>query len=240
MNKGLVNNWLQIAQRLLLPPVCLVCGGPGVETRDLCEGCVRDLPWLPKGCYQCAMPLPAAAGEQPVCGSCLQEAPAFDHTIALWNYSTPVDRLLQGLKFERRLEVARLCGELLAQRLLRRATPWPDKLIPTPLHPTRLRERGYNQALELARPVGRALGLTPDLRLCERIRPTPPQTDLPAAQRYRNVRNAFAVTPGTLANLSVAIVDDVMTTGSTMAALSTTLKQAGATRVEVWVIARTI
>ena len=154
-----------------------------------------------------------------------------------FDYAAPLDRLVQGLKFGRRLGLARLTGALLAQAATAQHWPRPDLLIPVPLHDTRLRQRGYDQAQVLAREVGRRLDVPVDWRTCRRVRATAPQSGLDRVSRQRNVRGAFAVTkpPGVD---HVAVLDDVMTTGATVGALVTALKRAGVARVDVWTLCR--
>ena len=147
--------------------------------------------------------------------------------------------LVAGLKFHDRLAGGRLLGELLARHLLVRGGPLPELILPIPLHPRRLRQRGFNQALELALPLGRRLGVPLDRHSCRRNRATQPQTELDLKQRRRNLRNAFALA-GPLPARHIALVDDVVTTGSTSNELARLLKRAGAERVEVWAAARAV
>jgi ComF family protein len=156
--------------------------------------------------------------------------------MALFSYAPPIDRLIQGLKYAGQLNNARVLAELMAAKA-ESVFPRPDVIMPVPLHPTRLRERGYNQSLELARPIARRLALPLDYRSAKRVRATLPQTGLSLRERARNVRNAFAVTRP-VAGLRIALVDDVMTTGYTVNALALCLRKAGATQVDVWVTAR--
>jgi len=149
-----------------------------------------------------------------------------------------VDHFIRALKFHQQLGLARLLGEQLARRLAQEA-PRPDLIIPVPLHRARLRERGYNQALEIARPLARALGVPLDFRSLVRIRATAPQTGMTVKARRKNLRAAFALRDAAaVRNLRVALVDDVMTTGSTVQAAAKCLRAAGAREVEIWVIAR--
>jgi ComF family protein len=173
----------------------------------------------------------------PHCGACQKKPPAFDEAIALFRYDTPVDRLIQALKYRGQLDQARLLGTLLAQRLQAASPARPDCLLPVPLHPARLRERGYNQSLELAKPVARALALPLERHAVQRVRATRPQMELARAERARNLRNAFQ-TEQDFHDQHIAIIDDVMTSGHTVNALARCLKRAGARRVSVWVIAR--
>lgn len=228
-----VYKWSNVVLDACYPPTCQVCGGAGARGIDLCLPCREELPWLGPCCNRCALPLPVAG----VCGQCQCHPPPFDAVLAPLRYQPPVDWLLQGLKFHGRLSAARLLGHLLGEALAARGTGLPDLIVPVPLHPARLAERGYNQALELARPLARQLGLPLAAGLCRRTRATDTQSLLPAAARRRNVRGAFTLT-GPLPGSHVAIVDDVVTTGATVAELATTLRRAGATRVEVWAVAR--
>jgi ComF family protein len=219
-----------IVGRSLLGQDCLLCGA---ASRDalLCDGCNADLPWLGEACPQCAGP---SGGDGP-CGACLARPPAFDATVAAWRYEFPVDRLVHALKYGRRLALAELFGQALAPRVGDRRI---DAVVPMPLAPRRLAERGFNQALEIARWVAKRTGIRLEPQLAERIRDTAPQTDLPHAARAANVRGAFACAAA-LAGQAIAVVDDVMTTGATAEELARTLKRAGAARVESWVVART-
>ena len=161
----------------------------------------------------------------------------FDAAQALFLYRPPVDRLIQNLKYHRQLSLARVLGNLLAKHLDANMTIRPDILVPVPLHPARLRERGYNQSLELARIVARRFDLPLTTHAVKRVRATPPQTTLTSSERRRNVRNAFH-TASNFSGKRVAIIDDVMTSGHTANALAKCLRRAGAINVVVWVVAR--
>jgi ComF family protein len=182
---------------------------------------------------------PGIPGEL-ICGVCQRHPPVFHRTVAPYIYAAPLDRLIQQFKFNRRLDLARPLAGLMGASLTLRDGAYPQLLVPVPLHPQRLRKRGFNQARELARVIGRELDIplaTP--KLCQRLRATAMQADLPARQRQGNVRGAFAVT-APLSVGHVAIVDDVMTTGHTAAELARTLRRAGAESIEVWVCARAL
>ncbi|MGH8400233.1 MAG: ComF family protein [Gammaproteobacteria bacterium] len=152
-------------------------------------------------------------------------------------YAWPLDHLIQRFKFKADLATGQLLGNLLAGFLAAADSPRPDCLIPVPLHPSRLRERGFNQALELARPVSRRLQVPLASGLCRRVRQTEAQSRLDAKSRQRNLQGAFEVTPG-VAGLDVAILDDVVTTGATVAALALALRETGAREVRIWSLAR--
>jgi len=169
-----------------------------------------------------------------VCGTCLNRPPHFDATLALWRYEFPCDRLVQALKYRAQLALAGFFARSLASRPL----PEFDVLLPMPLHPRRLAERGFNQALEIARGLARNLGPI-EPRGVLRVKNTPPQAELPYEERAKNVRGAFLCKLD-LSGARVAVLDDVMTTGATLNELARALKRAGATRVENFVIARTV
>ena len=209
---------------------CLLCGAEsGPEL--LCPACIGELPALPESCPQCALPSPAAA----VCGSCINRSPHFDATIALWRYEFPCDGLVQALKYRAQLALAGFFARSLASRPL----PEVDVVLAMPLHAKRLAERGFNQALEIARGLARYRGTPIEPRGVLRVKNTPPQTELPYEDRAKNVRGAFLCELD-LSGASVAVLDDVMTTGATLNELARVLKRAGARRVENFVIARTV
>lgn len=215
-----------------LPQDCVLCAGASGEPA-VCAACEAELPLLAESCPCCAMPSPGAQR----CGSCLKRAPHYDRTIALYRYEFPLDRLLQALKYHGRLALAAWFGGGLARRL--QTHPRPEVLIPVPLARSRLRERGFNQAVEIARPLSRLLDLELDCRAVRRQRATLPQFDLPLEARARNIRGAFASGPS-VAGKRVAVLDDVMTSGATLDEVAATLKRAGAVEVENWVVARTV
>lgn len=218
---------------LLWPPRCLLCGDAGEAGRDLCARCHADLPWNRAACARCALPLPEAA---PACGACLRTPPPVTVTQAVFVYGFPVDRLLPRLKFHKSLAAGRLLAQLAAQRLAE--ADRPDALVPVPLHRARLRTRGYDQALELARPLARQLQLPLRDDLLRRARATAPQSRLDAKARRRNVRDAFETTAKSALPTHVALFDDVMTTGATLHAAARALRRAGVQRVDAWVCAR--
>lgn len=216
---------------------CLLCS-TATTRRDLCSDCSRDLPWNTQACTLCALPLPSG---QPVCGACLADPPSYRCRTA-FRYAFPVDRLVARLKYHGRLAPARVLGELLAEALIIESEARPDLLLPMPLHPSRLRERGYNQATELARPLAKQLGLPLEHRLVRRIKATAMQKGLSANERQQNVRKAFEVDAARFAAQGrparVTIIDDVVTTGATVESLSQALLKAGVQDVRVWALTR--
>jgi ComF family protein len=227
-----VDGWWRRASRLLLTPRCLICRERGCNGRDLCASCFERLPWNPSACLRCGLPMPAPG----TCGDCQRNPPALAETRAVFVYGFPLDRLVPRFKFHRDLAAGRLMADLMAGALA--CAPRPDALVPVPLHGRRLRQRGYDQALELARPLAAALALPVRADLLQRIRATAPQSELDAGQRRRNLARAFTVADQAAPPAHVALVDDVMTTGATLEAAARALTAAGVERVDAWVCAR--
>ncbi|HSA70289.1 MAG TPA: ComF family protein [Burkholderiales bacterium] len=218
-----MRNW----PRLLFGGSCYLCRGAADDL--LCAPCDADLPRLSgTRCPRCALDSPRGV----LCGRCLGDAPHYDATVAALAYEFPADALVHALKFRGELALASFLGREIARRI---SAIEIDSVVPVPLSAARLRTRGYNHAAEIARHL---LPGKLDLALCERSRDTPPQMDLPFAERRRNVRGAFRCTRA-LMGASIAVVDDVMTTGATLNELARTLKDAGAARVVNLVVART-
>lgn len=231
----LLNNCLHIAQSGIAQP-CVLCGAR-VRGKLLCPACADDLPHLPaERCPQCALPSPGGL----LCGACLKKPPRFEHCEAVYRYAYPLDALIQRCKYGGAQELAELFAESLARRLaepLPAKPPLPDLIIPMPLHPARLRERGFNQALEIARRLGERLNL-PCRHVCRRIRETSPQAGLDLKARKRNLRGAF-ICDEDLAGKRIALLDDVMTSGSSLNELAQSARRAGAVEISAWVVART-
>jgi len=250
----MVDHWLKNALNMCLPQACLLCGNTVLNTKNiaLCPDCEGDLPILGETCLRCANPLETPRDKlknilsQPgllqikECGHCLSYPPHFDHSISFFPYISPFNNFVQAAKFKGKLSTAHLLGKLLAQQLqnsMIQLDDRPDGLLPVPLHPSRQRERGYNQAHEIAIPVAKQLQIPIFDRLASRIMATPPQSSLSLKQRQKNLQQAFQV-HNDLTDQHIAIIDDVMTSGATVDALAKTLKQAGARRVSVWCLSR--
>ena len=213
---------------LLFGGTCFLCRGRSREL--LCDACRADLPGLAAElCPRCALPAPGAA----VCGRCLAEPPAYDATTAALVYDFPADALVHALKFRGELALGPFLGAMLSARV---SAFTVDRVIPVPLSPARLRTRGYNQSVEIARHVAQA---KLDVDACVREVDGAPQMGLPWDERRSNVRGAFSCRRP-LAGATVAVIDDVMTTGATLDEMAQTLKRAGAARVVNWVVARTL
>lgn len=215
----------------LLPQDCLLCGAPSGDAL-LCAACDQDLPRAPaEVCRICAEEVPGGG----VCGACLASPPHFDATVAVFRYGFPADKLIQALKYQRRVATA----DFFSASMLAGGRPDGDLVVPLPLHPARLAERGFNQSVEIARRLARTLKLPLELDGCLRSRDTAPQASLPWKARRKNIRHAFECAID-LSGKSVIVVDDVMTSGATLDEFARTLKAHGATRVSNWVVARAL
>lgn len=230
-----MQNLVASLNRFLLPQTCLLCADWHGGEHGLCADCLQDLPWHDcQQCPQCGLP----AYDNQLCGNCIQSPPDFDATRALFRYAFPVSAMLQRYKYGELLILGETFGHLLAKYIAEKNDK-PDLIIPMPLHPRRLQERGFNQSLEVARIVSKNLGIPLNHKACERIKLAPPQASLPLKERVMNMKGAFACNQ-TLDGQSIAVIDDVMTTGASLNALAKSLKKAGASSVVCWVIARTL
>ncbi len=216
-----------------LPQRCVLCGQAGSE---ICTACTLDLHLNLSACPRCAIMQPQALNGH-ACGACLKRSPRFEQAFSAWVYDYPIDSLLRRFKFGRELAIGRLLADTLAERVQLSATTLPEVLIPVPLSPQRFQERGFNQACEIARRLSAKLDRQMLTDRLKRVRHTAPQAELGRAARRRNVRGAFAWN-GARAPKHVSLIDDVMTTGATLNACAQTLLEAGAKRVDVWVLAR--
>ena len=226
-------NCVRFAQRTVAP-TCLLCTGPCAGAL-LCAPCDVGLPRLAVAhgslCDTCALPITAGTR----CGACLADPPAYDHVYAPYTYAFPADALVQALKYRSLLAIAPLFGSALASCL----GTHPDAIVPMPLAETRLRERGFNQAQEIARHVAAITGIALLPRACRKVRDTAPQAALPWKERAKNVRKAF-VCDEDFTGRHVAVVDDVMTTGATLNEIAHNLKRSGAVRVTGLIVTRTL
>jgi ComF family protein len=223
----------------LAPHTCILCHYPSGRDQDLCQPCLSELPILPQSCPRCANILTHSASE---CGVCLKKPPLVDKTYVLFLYQTPITKFIMELKFHANLVNARLLGELMTAAIKQQwyvNQPLPDVLIPVPLHAQRLKERGFNQALEISRPIAKALALPLDYHSCSRSKNTAAQARQPAAARQQNLRGAFQINAD-FSGQHVAILDDVITTGSTLRAFALALKKAGAAQIDLWCCAKSV
>ncbi|MBY0377557.1 MAG: double zinc ribbon domain-containing protein, partial [Gammaproteobacteria bacterium] len=187
----MINAFIQ----LLFPHTCVLCAERSNQSRDLCTDCEKELPWANLACKQCGIKL-SAASTSDICGECQQHPPAFDKVFALCNYAEPIDRLIKAAKFRHQLVYTRLLGDLLAKQVHQdwyKSQPLPSLLIPVPLHATRLKERGYNQSLEITKAAAKILRLPYAHDYCRRQKATLPQSDLAHDERGKNVFDAFVL-----------------------------------------------
>jgi len=224
-------------RRILPAQPCVLCGS--MSHHGLwCEACDVAMPYhdMPH-CPLCA--LPTTRGE--ICGHCLKKPPLFNRTVAAFSYRFPLDRLIWAMKYNEQLALAQIFASRLAERIDRSSLP--DYLVPMPLHPAKLRRRGFNQALLVAARLSDLLHIPLLTHACHRLRDTPSQTSLPWKERNKNVRGAFQCDPNLTQDLTgkhIALVDDVLTTGASLGALAAAVRQCGATDISAWVVARTL
>lgn len=223
-----LNHWL-------LPQRCFLCAD--LCTQPICHACLADLPYQDISCYRCGCALPQAG----VCGDCLKQPPPYTHTQAMLAYTYPVDKLIQAAKFHSNLAILNLLGDSLARHVT--FTKPPDVLIPVPLYISRLRDRGYNQSMELAKRVAKQTGIPLSYNACERHKKTLPQvTQKNAKERQKNVRGAFRIQQLQPQWQHIVLIDDVVTTGSTVKELSKVFFKSTSkiSRIDVWCCARTL
>lgn len=219
--------------RNLIPAACVLCG-QAAGNAGVCAECLKSLPALPRmRCPVCA----AGTEIAELCGRCLSRPPKYDRVKAALEYAHPVDALIVALKYRRSLEAARPLAYCLAQAM--EQEDYPDLVIPMPIAPQRLAERGFNQAAEIARLACAEFGIVCTSDIVRRVRGSVAQASLPWGERHKNVRGAFE-SSATLSGMAIAVVDDVLTTGSTLDELAGVLKKRGARSVTGWVVARTL
>jgi ComF family protein len=225
-----LNSCINSAQQAL-PQQCVLCAAPDIG-QALCADCYSHLPWLDTvRCPQCALP----TGDASLCGACLAHRPRFDGVSAAFAYAWPLAPLIHHYKYAGNLALAPLLAQALTEKLASSA----DLIIPMPLAPARLRSRGFNQALEIARVVSRLTRVPLASDACRRVRDSTPQALLPWNERAKNIRGAF-VCDADLSGMRVAVIDDVMTTGATLNELARNVRQAGAIEIQGWMVARAL
>ena len=230
---------------LLFPHKCILCEAKGLDDLDLCWACHSELPTIKndgKYCEKCGNSLSTATfATMQLCGECIKNPPPFDRTLAIFNYQKPIDYLILKLKFNNNLSCAALLGNLMAKQLLAHYSQQkllkPEVIIPIPLHSQRLKERGFNQAVELARPIAKALSIPIDKYSFIRIKNTEAQSLLKTKERQQNIKQAFAIKKIT-GYRYVAVIDDVITTGNTVKEFCNILRTAGIIKIDLWSAAR--
>lgn len=239
---------MELARKLLFnlfPSRCILCGqtvrGAAVRQNiEICSDCFRSLPFNDFCCTRCALPLADDIRENVLCGRCIKKRPFFDYCYSPFRYEEKIIRLVHQLKFAEKISYARTAGELLLRKYLAEmplSEQQPDCLLPVPLHNKRLRQRGFNQSIEIARVVAKKLAIPIEYNVVARQRSTVTQTGLDAKQRQKNIKGAFCVT-GEINYKHVLIIDDVVTTGATANELARVLKINKVERVGVLSIAR--
>ncbi len=236
----MIYNWLKNNLSSLFLKQCLLCLSPTNNKHLLCSSCERDLPENKSHCIICAIPFASThtSHSSLICGKCQKSPPFYTTSLIPHIYTSPLKQLISNLKFQGNLTHAPLLAQGFINSVEHRKNNLPECIIPIPLHPQRLHERGFNQALELARIIAKKLNIPLDYALCQRNKATPFQSGLSAKQRKQNMKNAFSVTKDH-SYKHVAIFDDVVTTGTTVNELARQLKQSGVETIEVWAIART-
>ena len=232
----MIKNYQQFTQQLtsLILQPCTLCGDSGYKNLCLCNACLRELPYIDKCCQRCGIPL---STDVTCCGHCQSNPPPNARCISLLHYQEPVDYLIKHMKYHNQLSIAALLGDLLGRKISQLNSALPEQIIPVPLHLHRLQQRGYNQAIEIARVISKILNIPINTKDYIRQRNTAPQFDLPHNQRADNIKQAFEVSHAPSAK-HVAIIDDVMTTGSTAWELCQTILDSGVESVDIWICAR--
>lgn len=224
--------WNTIPQILRLPAVCPLCQNTHYSKHAICKDCFTQLPQLEDPCPQCAMPHSAGG----LCGKCLKHPPLTERVWIAYPFIEPLRSLIHTFKYEKGLYLTSFLSQLILEAA--RNAPQPECLIPVPLHPKRLYERGFNQACLLTQKLSKTLKLPSDFTSCKKIKYTLPQANLKADSRKENLSASFYIHP--LPYQHVALIDDVYTTGSTVNAITKILKTQGVRRVDVWCVARTL
>ena len=229
------DKWLKFKHMLkvsLFPQACLLCSASDGGDFGICTDCLNELPHHASCCPQCGL----LSFEGQLCGACIASPPDFDATKAAFTYQYPISQVLQQYKYNQQLFLAETFSELMLNNLQANNI---DLIIPMPLHPSRLQERGFNQSLEIARIIGKRLNVPITSQAVARIKQSPPQASLPLKERVKNMKGAFACYED-LSGLRIALIDDVMTTGASLNALAKAVRAKGAAHVECWLIARTL
>jgi ComF family protein len=226
----------------LFSSCCVLCDASVSSDISLCTPCLQDLPRIKSSCRQCGLPLKQQL-EGALCGRCQQSLPPIDYLISSLHYAYPVGHLVAQLKFQHDLTLAKIFSHLLLTALTthykEHPIELPDLIIPVPLHKKRIRQRGFNQALEIARPIAKALNIPIAINTIQRIKHTQAQSLLSAKERRKNLRQSFALIKP-LSARHIVLVDDVVTTGATVYELAILLKRSGVKKVGVWTVARAV
>jgi len=236
---SMIYNWLKNNLFKPLSKQCLLCLSSTQNEHLICGDCENNLTRNVHSCVICAIPLHTADSKNTlICGKCQQQRPFYNTSIVPFIYASPLKQFIAGLKFHNNLFYTSALAYIFTRSFNRSRSQLPECIIPVPLHKQRLRERGFNQALELSRIISKQLNVPIDNSLCHRVKATPFQSGFDAKERARNMKNAFIINTHH-SYKHVAIFDDVVTTGTTANELAKQLKISGVEMIEVWAIART-
>ncbi|WP_420795212.1 ComF family protein [Legionella moravica] len=226
---------MSITQSLRLPSICTLCNQFHKGTLAVCTFCIGLIKPLGPACTHCASPLPDE--HYLICGSCIKKPPHYDNAVIGYTFDEPLRSLIHQFKYHNGLYLRNFLCHLMLNTV-QKTQHIPQCLIPVPMHPLRIKQRGFNQAALLAKKLARKLNIPYDLTSCQKRINTAPQASLDKEQRQKNLSKAFHVTP--LPYEHVAIIDDLLTTGNTVNELALVLKKAGIKKVDVWCCARTV
>ena len=232
---NIVNKLHDIVNQFLHNPVCWSCGLSHKGQKSVCFACESSIQHVHEPCLQCGL---SHRGSEEICVQCLSKPKLWQYMVAPLSYKKPVSHLIQRLKYNQKLEVLSALIELVTPKF-QAIQPKPDLLIPVPLHQNRYIERGFNQSYEIAISLSKRLDIPCDENYVERVLDTPRQSDLKLKQREDNIKNAFVVDKDLSHFQHIVIVDDVVTTGSTVHEITKHCLRNGVKRVDVWAIART-
>lgn len=232
----MINKCINFIQDIIFAQACMYCSQPADTPGAICSKCYPQLPANRFCCRQCALPLESKTSL--LCGHCQKTPPLFQSAFIPFRYEPPIDQWIWKFKFRNDLVSGKLLADLFLTKLLESNTAMPEILVPVPLHASRLRQRGFNQSLWLARYIGAQLGISVDSRSVRRNLKTPPQHELNMQKRTTMLRRAFRL-KGNVEYRHAAIVDDVLTTGSTVNEISKLLHNNGCQTIDCWAIART-
>lgn len=231
----MINKCIDFIQSRLFPLACLSCGQNTDRAIAICHECEQQLPFNASSCRQCSSPLQQT--HTALCGHCQKNNPAFHSSHIPFRYESTIQQWIKNFKFNNDLIKGKVLSDLFCETLSDNKPLLPEVLIPVPLHPSRIRQRGYNQALFLARTISKKTGIPVDHSIIRKIKKTPPQHKLDQQTRLTNIRNAFSLA-GQCNYQHIAIIDDVVTTTATVNEVSRLLTEQGVEKIQVWAIAR--
>jgi len=235
----LIYNCIEKLQSVLFSPTCILCGQLTHTTASLCPECTTELPYNKQCCSCCSIPLDQKTQKKLLCGACQKQPLSYQYSQIPLIYKKPINRFIQNFKFNNDFVTGKILCDIFESRLPNVSKIKPQALVPVPLHPSRIRLRGYNQALWLANRLSKFTGIKVDNNLIKRIKKTSPQQELKSKQRRTNLKDAFQLNK-TIHYKSIAIIDDVVTTGTTVSEIAKLFKKEGVAQIEVWALARTV